>query len=73
MGSTHHGLILKQGSHDLFLEHYSFRSTSMSDGLTSSPKLLADDNSLFSVDQKINSAANDLNSGLIKIRDWDFQ
>ena len=58
---------------DLFLEHYSCRSTSMSDGLTSSPELLADDNSLFSVDQKINSAANDLNSDLIKIRDWDFQ
>ena len=70
MGSIHHGLMLKQGvPSDLFLEHYSFRSTSMPDGLTSSPKLFADDNSLFSVDQKINSAANDLSSDLIKIRD----
>ena len=45
----------------------------LSDGLTSNPKLLADDTSLFSVVQNINSRANDLNSDLIKISDWAFQ
>ena len=45
----------------------------LSDGLTSNPKLFADDTSLFSVVQNINSTANDLNSDLIKISDWDFQ
>ena len=45
----------------------------LSDGLTSNPKLFADDTSLFSVVQNINSTANDLNSDLIKTSDWDFQ
>ena len=45
----------------------------LSDGLTSNPKLFADDTSLFSVVQNINSTANDLNSDLIKINDWAFQ
>ena len=45
----------------------------LSNGLTSNPKLFADDTSLFSVVQNINSTANDLNSDLIKISDWDFQ
>ena len=45
----------------------------LSDGLTSNPKLFADDTSLFSVVQNINSTANDLNSDLIKISDWAFQ
>ena len=44
-----------------------------SDGLTSNPKLFADDTSLFSVVQNINSTANDLNSDLMKISDWAFQ
>ena len=38
-------------------------------GLTSNPKLFADDTSLFSVVQNINSTANDLNSDLMKISD----
>ena len=45
----------------------------LSDGLTSNPKLFADDTSLFSVVQNINSKANDLNSNLMKISDWAFQ
>ena len=45
----------------------------LSDGLTLSTKLFADDTSLFSVVQNINSTANDLNSDLIKISDWTFQ
>ena len=45
----------------------------LSDGLTSNPKLFAENNSLFSVAQNINSTTNDLNSDLIKISDWAFQ
>ena len=45
----------------------------LSDGLTSNPKLFADDTYLFSVVHNINSTANDLNSDLIKIGDWGFQ
>ena len=44
----------------------------LSDGLTSNPKLCADNTSLFSVIQNIKSTANDLNSDLIKISDWAF-
>ena len=43
----------------------------LSDGLTSNPNLFADDTSLFSVVENINSTANDLNSDLIS--DWAFQ
>ena len=45
----------------------------LSDGLTSNPKLFADDTSLFSVVQNINSTANNLNSDLMKISNWAFQ
>ena len=45
----------------------------LSDGLTSNPKLFADDTSLFSVIHNINSTANDLNSDLIKISNLAFQ
>ena len=45
----------------------------LSDGLTSNPKLFADDTSLFSVIHNINSTANDLNSDLMKISNWAFQ
>ena len=45
----------------------------LSDGLTSNPKLFADDTSLFSVIHDINSTANDLNSDLMKISNWAFQ
>ena len=41
-------------------------------GLTSNLKLFADDTSLFSVVQNINSTANDLNSDLMKISDYAF-
>ena len=44
----------------------------MSDGLTSNPKLFADDTSLFSVVHNINSTTNDLKSDLIK-NNWAFQ
>ena len=45
----------------------------LSDGLTSNPKLFADDTSLFSVFPNINLTTNDLNGELIKISDWAFQ
>ena len=45
----------------------------LSDGLTTNPKLFADDTSLFFVVQNINSTANDLNSDLMKISAWAFQ
>ena len=45
----------------------------LSDDLTSKTKLFADDTSLFSVVQKINSTANDLNTDLMEISDWVFQ
>ena len=43
------------------------------DGLTSNPKLFADDSSLFSVVHNTNSTVNDLNSDLIKMNNWGFQ
>ena len=77
MDSTRVGLMFKQGSpRDLFLGHYSFfliYISDLSDGVTSNQKLFADDTSLFSVVQNINSTANDLNRDLMKISDWAFQ
>ena len=43
------------------------------DGLTSNPKLFADDTSLFSVVHNINSTKNDLTNDLIKISNWAFE
>ena len=40
------------------------------DDLTSNPKLFANDTSLFSAVQNINSATTNLNSDLSKISDW---
>ena len=68
--------MLKQwSSRDLFLNHYSFWSISMTYlmALTSNPKLFSDGTSLFSVVQNINSAANNLDRKLMKISDWAFQ
>ena len=45
----------------------------LSDGLTANPKLFADDTSLFSVIDNINSTANDLNCDLMKISNWAIQ
>ena len=45
----------------------------LSDDLNSNPKLFADDISLFSVVQNINSRTTDWNSDLSKISDWAFQ
>ena len=45
----------------------------LSDCLTSNPKSIADDTSLFSVIHNINSPANDLNGDLTKISYWAFQ
>ena len=67
-------VILKQGSpRDLSLDHYLVYTNDLCDGLTSNPKLFADDTSLFSVIHNINSTANDLNSDLMKISNWAFQ
>ena len=75
MDRTHPGLIvspLPPGSilGPLFFPIY---INDLSDGLTSNPKLFADDTSLFSVIHNINSTANDLNSDLMKISNWAFQ
>ena len=45
----------------------------LSDGLKCSPKLFADDTSLFSTVHDINEATNDLNNDLIKITKWAYQ
>ena len=45
----------------------------LSDDLTSNLKLYADDTSLFSVAQNINSATADLNDDLSKISNWALQ
>ena len=45
----------------------------LSDGLTSNPKLFADDTSLFFAAQNINSTATDLNGDLMKKSDCAFQ
>ena len=44
----------------------------LSDDLTPNPKLFADDTSLFSAAQNINSATTDLNSDLSKISENKF-
>ena len=45
----------------------------LSDGLTSNSELFTDCSFLSSVIQNINSAANNLNSDLMKISEWSFQ
>ena len=45
----------------------------LSDDLTSNQTLFADDTSLFSAAQNMNSATTDLNSDLSKVSDWAFQ
>ena len=45
----------------------------LSDSLTSNPKLFADGTCLFSVTHNINSTVNDLKSDLTKISNWVFQ
>ena len=41
--------------------------------MASNPKLFADDTSLFSVVQNINSTRNYLKSDLMQVCDWAFQ
>ena len=45
----------------------------LSDGPKSECKLFADDTSLFSVVNDINTSPSDLNEDLEKIGNWDFQ
>ena len=45
----------------------------LSDGLQCTPKLFADDTSLFATVHDINKATNDLNNVLTKITKWAFQ
>ena len=45
----------------------------LSTGLSSNPRLFADDTSLFSVVHDRNTSANELNHELLKIRSWDYQ
>ena len=45
----------------------------LSDGLQCSPKLFADETSLFATVHNINNATNDLNNHLTKIMKWAFK
>ena len=45
----------------------------LSDGLQCSPKLFADETSLFATVHNINNATNDLNNYLTKITKWAFK
>ena len=47
--------------------------SNLSDDLNSNPKWYAEDTSLFSVAQNMNSTTSDLNSDLSKISDWACQ
>ena len=43
------------------------------EGLNSEVKLFADDTSLFSIVNCVNTSASTLNSDLLKIQDWAYQ
>ena len=45
----------------------------LSINLSSSPQLFTDTTSMFSVFYYINTSANELNNGFLKIRNWDYQ
>ena len=45
----------------------------LSTGLSSNPKLFADDTSLFSVVHDRTTSANELNNDLLKIKSWAYQ
>ena len=47
--------------------------TALTEGLTTNPKLFADNTSLFSVVQDNQASANDLNKDLEIINNWAFQ
>ena len=47
--------------------------SNLSDDLNANPKWYAEDTSLFSVAQNMNSTTSDLNSDLSKISDWACQ
>ena len=53
----------------LFLIHIN----DISDNLSTTAKLFADDKSLFSIVQNVNTSASHLNSDLSKISKWEFQ
>ena len=52
---------------------FSIYINDLSDGLKSECKLFADDTSLFSVVNDINTSASDLNADLDKIGNWAFR
>ena len=43
------------------------------EGLNSEVKLFADETSLFSIANCVNTSASTLNSNLLKIQDWTYQ
>ena len=45
----------------------------LADGLSSNPKLFADDTSLFSVAHNANTTPKELNNDLVKINRWAYQ
>ena len=75
MDNTRRGAMLKRRSlRDLLgPSFFLIYINDLSGGLTPNTKVFADDTSLFSVVQNINSASYDLNSNLRKISDWAFQ
>ena len=74
MNSACFGIMLNQGFSGIYSSTIILSDINdLSGDLTSNPKLSADDTSLFSVIQNINSTAKSLNSDLMKISDWALQ
>ena len=57
------------------LDHYYFlfKSNDLSDDLSKTAQLFADDTSLFSIAQNVNTSESHSNSDLSKISNWAFQ
>ena len=58
-----------------YLDHYYFlfKSNDLSDDLSKTAQLFADDTSLFSIAQNVNTSESHSNSDLSKISNWAFQ
>ena len=76
MGKPPLGLVLKQVCPNApYLDHYYFLIyiNDLSDDLSTTANLFADDTSFFSIVQNANTSASHLNNDLNKISNWAFQ